>query len=315
MIVTGMTSVHPLGQISDYQNTIHDDDCIANLQRLTTAVHQRGAMIALQLMHAGREAFKYMANKHLTAIAPSFIQDDPCCGANYRCMSEDNIGESAKAFGSGARRAREAGFDAVQINSKYAYLIGQFLSHFSNRRKDQWGGSLKNRLRFLKAIYQEVRANVGSDFPVMIKLDLEDRFAKDREYSEDYQVAVECADWGFDALEIGQGVRCKGFFPATFMNAIDRSERRAYLHQWCHEVKSSISMPVTIACGVRSEGLMETVIHDGGVDFIALHHARFGESDFAGRWAAEDQEPQDCGSSKTRFNTRFDPFASIGAPI
>ena len=92
------------------------------------------------------------------AVAPSFIENDPYCEAKkYRAMTADEIREIIEAFGNAAKRAREAGFDAVQIHGAHAFLLAQFLSPYTNRRDDEWGGSLENRLRFHTEIYRAIR--------------------------------------------------------------------------------------------------------------------------------------------------------------
>lgn len=294
LIVTGMASVHPSGQISGYQNTVYDDNCIAGLQRLTAAVHRQGARIALQLAHAGREAFKYLAHKHSTALVPSIVPDDPHSEAVCRAMTDEEIENIIQAFGDGARRAREAGFDAVQIHGAHAYLFSQFLSPFSNRRIDRWGGSLENRMRFLSAVYQEVRTAVGADFPVMIKLGVEDGFPHGLQFAEGCRAAVECAGWGFDALEISQGLRGKHYSQTEFRTAIDRPEREAYFRNWCREVKTRVTVPVMMVGGLRRPEQMEAFLRDGEADFMALCRPLIREPDLIERWAAGDLKKPDC---------------------
>lgn len=301
LIVTGMASVHPSGQISGYQNTVYDDDCIAGLQRLTAAVHRQGARIALQLAHAGREAFKYLAHKHSTALAPSVISDDPYSEAVYRAMTDEEIEDIVRAFGDGAWRAREAGFDAVQVHGAHAYVVSQFLSPFSNRRNDRWGGNLENRARFLAVVYRQIRSRVGPDFPVMIKLGVEDGFSHGLEFADGCRVAVKCADWGFDALEISQGLRGKYYSQTEFKTAIDRKEREAYFRRWCRDVKARVAVPVMMVGGLRDPEQMEAFLSDGEADFMALCRPLIREPDLIGRWAGGDPKKPDCISCNACF--------------
>jgi len=306
LIVTGMASVHPSGQISGYQNTVYDDDCIAGLQRLTAAVHRQGARIALQLAHAGREAFKYLAYKHSSALAPAVIPDDPYSEAVSRAMTDEEIEDIVRAFGDGARRAREAGFDAVQIHGAHAYLFSQFLSPFSNRRNDRWGGSLENRMGFLSAVYREVRTAAGADFPVLIKLGVEDGFPHGLQFEEGCRAAVECADWGFDALEISQGLRGKHYSQTEFRTAIDRPEREDYFRNWCREVKARVAVPVMMVGGLRRPEGMETFLRNGEADFMALCRPLIREPDLIERWAAGELKKPDCISCNACFNALLD---------
>lgn len=292
LIVTGLTSVHPSGQISGFQNTVHDDGCIPGLRRLVDTVHRQGARIALQLAHAGREAHIYQAYRRAEAVAPSIINGDPYCEASYRAMTGDEIEAVARAFGDGARRAREAGFDAVQIHGAHAYLVSQFLSPFTNRRTDRWGGNFENRNRFLHDLYQAVRTSVGQHYPVMIKLGVEDGFSGGLEFQDGCRIAEQCAQWGFDALEISQGLRGKRYAQTEFRTAIDRPGRDAYFHNWCREVKARVDIPVIMVGGLRRPALMKAVIRDAEADLVSLCRPLIREPDLIRRWQQErDYEP------------------------
>lgn len=143
LIITGITYVHNSGQRFEFQNSIVTDDCIPELKRLTTCVHDRGGKIAVQLFHAGREGATYFKPKSEFALAPSFINEDPYFREKeYRSMTEEEIWGMICAFGDAAKRAKEAGFDAVQLHAAHGYLLSQFLSPYTNRRDDDWGGLL-----------------------------------------------------------------------------------------------------------------------------------------------------------------------------
>jgi len=176
LIITGITYVHDSGQLTASQNSIASDDCIPGLKRLTATVHNRGARIALQLFHAGRERAKFFKVKNDQAIAPSFVHNDPYFTEEYRPMTQEEIWDIIRAFGDAAERAREAGFDAIQLHGAHAYLPSQFLSPHTNRRGDDWGGTLENRLRFHREIYREIRTKAGEDYPVLVKIGIEDGF-------------------------------------------------------------------------------------------------------------------------------------------
>ncbi len=306
LIITGLTSVHPSGRISGFQNTIHDHGCVSNMKRLVDAAHRHGARVALQLAHAGREAYKYQAYRHSEAIAPSVIPDDPFCGASYRAMTDDEIATVVEAFGDAARSAREAGFDAVQIHGAHAYLISQFLSPFTNRRTDQWGGSVENRSRFLHEIYRNIRAKVGPDYPVMIKIGVEDGFDGGLAFKDGCRIAVECAQWGFDALEISQGLRGKKYSQTEFRTAIDRPGRDAYFRNWCSEVKSRVSTPVMMVGGLRSPALMEAVIRNGEADLVSLCRPLIREPDLIRCWEGDLDHKPACISCNRCFEALLD---------
>jgi 2,4-dienoyl-CoA reductase-like NADH-dependent reductase (Old Yellow Enzyme family) len=294
LIVTGIAGVHHSGQISPFHNSIASDDCIPGLKRLTTTVHSRGAKIAVQLFHAGREGARFLKAQNKQAIAPSFVHNDPYFTREYRPMTEDEIWESIQAFGDAAKRAREADFDAVQVHGAHAYLLSQFLSPYTNRRDDDWGGSLEKRLRFHHEIYRDIRAKVGEDYPVLIKIGVRDGFPGGLEFSEGKLVAQLLAQWGFDALEISSGLRGQGYENAEFRTKINRLDREAYFRDWCKEIKSQVNVPVIMVGGLRTFELMEEVIQKEEADFISLCRPLIREPGIINDWRRGNHRRATC---------------------
>ena len=143
LIVTGITNVYRhSGHVIPFQSSIASDDCIPGFERLTAAVHDRGAKIALQLYDPGREGVRFFKGTDVQAMAPSFVDNDPYFTGEHRSMTEDEVWDMIRAFGDGAKRAREAEFDAVQLHGAHGYLLSQFLSPHTNRRTDEWGGAI-----------------------------------------------------------------------------------------------------------------------------------------------------------------------------
>ena len=259
LIISGIAHVHPTGQISPVQNSIAGDEVIPGLQRLTRAVHDRGAKIALQLFHGGREA-KYIKTRNAVPLAPSVVEADPYYEGVHRAMTEDEIREVVVAFGDGAQRARIAGFDAVQVHGAHAYLLSQFLSPHTNRRQDEWGGSLDNRLRLHREIYSDIRRKGGPDYPVLIKLGVEDGFPGGLTFAEGKEAALRLAELGFDALEISQGLRGERYEGTEYRARIDAPDREAYNRAWCREIKARVNVPVMLVGGLRTLSLMEEIV-------------------------------------------------------
>jgi NADPH2 dehydrogenase len=166
MVITEATSVEARGRISVQDLGIYDDRHVAGLKRLVDEVHVAGSLIAIQLAHAGRKC----GVKAHTSIAPSamtFSQDYAVPAA----MTISEIQEVIVAFREGARRAQLAGFDGIEIHGAHGYLINQFLSPLSNVRQDEYGGSLNNRVRFLKEILQAVRTVFKGEVWVRLSVD------------------------------------------------------------------------------------------------------------------------------------------------
>lgn len=294
LIITGISYVQELGRISAFQNSVADDSSIPGLRRLADTVHERGAKIAVQLFHAGREAAGFLKAKNLEAAGPSVIEDDPYFQSPYRSLNDKEINEIIRAFADAALRVKSAGFDGLQVHAAHGYLLSQFLSPYTNRRRDKLGGSLENRLRLHREIYQAVREKVGSDFPVMIKIGVEDGFKGGLEFGEGCRAAQMLSEWGFDAIEISSGLRGNTYSETEFKTGINNAGREAYFRDWCREVKKLGSTPVMMVGGLRSFALMEEIVENRESDFISLCRPLIREPDIVNAWKSGDIKKPAC---------------------
>ena len=293
LIITGITYVHNNGQISKFQNSIAEDQFIEGFKRLSAAVHDRGAKIAVQLFHAGREG-RFPKSSDRIPIGPSFLEKGLYFKAEYRAMTESEIWEVIHAFGDGAKRAREAGFDAVQIHGAHAYLLSQFLSPYTNRRDDEWGGDLKNRLRIHREIYQDVRQKVGEDYPILIKVGVQDGFPGGLEFSEGKLAAKYLAKLGIDALEISQGLRGPSYEDSEFRTKINGLDREAYYRSWCAEIKKKVDVPIMMVGGLRTFELMEEIVRNKEADLISLSRPLIRNPGIINDWKRGDRHRAEC---------------------
>ena len=295
LIITGITYVHHSGEFSRFQNSIAGDQFIDGFKRLTSVAHRWGAKIVVQLFHAGREArFPKLSGR--VPIAPSSLGADPYFKGGYRAMAEDEIWKIVDAFGDGAKRAREAGFDGVQIHGAHAYLLSQFLSPYTNRRDDKWGGNLENRLRLHREIYQNIRRNVGEDYPVLIKIGVQDGFPGGLEFNEGKLAAQYLSEFGFDALEISQGLRGSSFEETEFKTKINNLDREAYYRRWCAEIKEKVDIPVMLVGGLRTFELMEEIVRNQEADFISLSRPFIREPGIINDWKRGEYNRAKCVS-------------------
>ena len=302
LIITGIGYVHHTSQVSMTANSIASDEFISGYQKLTNAVHECGAKIAIQLFHGGREV-GFMKTKNALPLAPSVIEDDPNFkSTDHRAMTDGEIWEVINAFGDGAKRAKEAGFDAVQVHGAHAYLLAQFLSPFTNRRKDQWGGSLENRLRLHCEIYKDIRKKVGEDYPVFIKIGVEDGFAGGLEFNEGKQAAKLLADIGFDCLEISGGLRGKRWEGTEFKPNINSLDKEAYYRNWCRELKSQINIPIMMVGGLRTLSLMNEIIQNGEADLVSLCRPLIWEPGLINEWKTDEYKKPKCISCNQCFD-------------
>lgn len=171
LIVSGYAFVLPDGKHNRGQMGIHTDDFADDFKNLTHAVHKAGGKIAGQLVHAGGQSDARNAGRQ--PFAPSAVKVDQFPEVPAE-LTRDEIIKIVTAFGEAACRAKSWGFDAVQLHGAHGFLINQFLSPLTNRRTDEYGGSIENRCRFVLEVYRKVRETVGADYPVLIKLNAAD---------------------------------------------------------------------------------------------------------------------------------------------
>ena len=273
LIITGHAYIHPLGQGSARQLGVYDDSLVPGLKRIADAVHELGGRVAMQITHAGRQTQMEIIGE--TPVAPSAI---PYGLQNVmpRELSDDAIEKIIEDYASAAGRAQEAGFDAVQLHGAHGYLMNQFLSPFSNRRTDKWGGDDEGRFRFLHDAYKAVRKKVGSGFPVLIKLAMKDFVKGGLDVSASISVAKRLSELGIDAIETSGG----------FSSAMENIKRdvlpgkgEAYFRSEASRLKKSVDVPVILVGGLRSFATMESVVKNGDADFVSLSRPFIREPD------------------------------------
>jgi 2,4-dienoyl-CoA reductase-like NADH-dependent reductase (Old Yellow Enzyme family) len=297
LILTGITNVIPSGKITMDHNSIHSDDYVQGLKQLTTSVHQKGAKIAVQLFHAGKDRAGLLKALNITdekALAPSFLNNDTEYNEYYRSMTENDILKIIQAFDDAAVRAKEAGFDAVQIHGAHSYLFSQFLSPLTNQRIDNWGGSLENRLRIHHETLKDIKEKVGEDYPVLIKFGIYDGLPGGLKFSEGKKAAQYLAEFGFDAIEVSNGLRGDDYEESEFKTKIDSPEREAYFRDYCREIKSLVNIPVLMVGGLRSFELINDIIKKKDADYVSLCRPFIREPDIVNRWESGNSRKSKC---------------------
>ena len=214
-IISSYVPVVLEGRIIPGYATIHSDKFIPSWQAVAEAVRAHGSKYILQLSHAGRQMdMAGIHNQHKLPLSAT-SQPDPLHGFRSRAMTTGEISDTVEAFALGARRAREAGVDGLELHAANGYLFTQFLSSGINDRKDHYGGSLRNRARFLLEVIAAIRAEVGRDFHLQIKLSAVDHCniipweKAGNTIKDTTQVAQWCEGAGTDALHVSIG----SFFP------------------------------------------------------------------------------------------------------
>jgi len=292
LVVTGFAFVTPLGQAIPGQYGAHSDNMTPSLSRLVQAAHAGGAKIALQIVHAGT-ASSYLQHHKITCQAVSSM---PGLERPHREMSDSEIEGIISGFAAAALRAKEAGFDAVQLHGAHGYLMSQFLSPVSNLRTDKWGGSAENRRRFHIEVIRRIRQTVGNEFPLLIKFGVMDDAENGLSLSEGLETAQRMVAVGINTIEIRGGV---GSPP---LGADESTPEQSYYRERAAAVKKALSVPVVVVARIRSLELSQNIVDSGDADMISMCRPFIREPGLINRWQSGDTKSARCISCRKCFN-------------
>jgi len=289
---------------------------VPDLMKLTQAAHEAGSKASIQLGHCGYFASKSVIGKN--PIGPSRMFNT--YGLSYcSAMDANEIGRVIFDFAKAALLARECGFDAVEIHAGHGYLLSQFISPYTNRRKDEWGGSIENRMRFPAAVIHEIRTMIGNDFPVIVKMNLSDGFDSGLKIEEACEVAERFESEGSDALELSCGFVSKtplymlrGNVPLKEMVSVQDSWIRKmglsmfgrifvqtypfeemFLLEDAKKVRQRVKLPLILLGGIRSLDNINRAM-DEGFDFVAMGRALIHDPDLVNKMMAGTATESEC---------------------
>ncbi|MEW1737893.1 NADH:flavin oxidoreductase [Nocardia beijingensis] len=308
MIVTGNLYISVQGKSAGRQAGIDNNDKISGLREWVDVVHAGGSKLVAQLNHGGRQIAQ-LAPGADRIVSASDVRE-PLYGTKPSPLRSDEIPGVVESFAAAAQRAREAGFDGVQIHAAHGYLLGQFLTPHTNRRSDGYGGALEGRARLLLEVMRAVRARCGEDYPVLVKMNGTDDLPFRRAATPEELVRVACwlQDAGADAVEISRGHyeswpgmiqgRYRGFLSASVtVGAAARSgamrrlavravapvvERVAeWLRPPCEgfnlpfsqRFTAALDIPVIVVGGFHTREAMESALASGAADAVSAARA------------------------------------------
>ena len=259
-----------------------------------------GGRIAAQLAHAGN-----FAAEKLIAQPPWVVSDYEGLAESPRHeITARDLKDLVTAFAAAAGRAQAAGFDAVQLHSAHGYLLSQFLSPIFNRRQDDYGGSIDNRARIHVEIVRAIRAAVGPDFPVLIKMNCQDFAENGLTVADSIQAADLLADAGLDAVELSGGLLTGGKMSPT-RPGIDSPEKEAYFSEELRAFRQAIHLPLILVGGIRSFEVAKRLVKDGLADYISMSRPFIREPDLIKRWRLGDRRRAECKSDNLCFKPAF----------
>jgi 2,4-dienoyl-CoA reductase-like NADH-dependent reductase (Old Yellow Enzyme family) len=297
LIISGYTFIRREGKQMPGKMGIQSDSFAPDMESLTKTVHDAGGKICIQLVHCGGQTNSGTAGRQ--PLAPSAIQVDqfPEMPAE---LTADEISNIVTAFGEGARRAKVWGFDAVQLHGAHGYLINQFLSPLTNRRTDEYGGSIENRCRFLLEVYSRVREAVGTYYPVLIKLTAADNLEGGLDTDDAVYAAKKLSEPGIDAIEVSAGTPASGDQSPARVK-IDTPAKEAYNLEQARRIKETVTCPVMVVGGFRTYEVARKAVGYNGMDYIAMSRPFIREPNLALRWKQGDTSPAKCISCNGCF--------------
>jgi len=304
LIVTGYQFVMPNGRQLPYQMGNYEDDQIEGLARLASAVHEEGGKIAAQLVHCGARASKDLIPEGWEVWAASPIAD-VASDTIPKEMSVAEIAQVVEAFAAAAARSVKAGFDAVQLHGAHGYGVNQFLSGATNKRGDRYGGDVKKRYRFLGEVLEAVRAAVGEDYPVMIKLNGHDYADGGIVPEEALEIARRLAEDGIDAIEVSGGTPASGPKMGPSRPGILKESDEAYLADIAAFIRQRVKVPLITVGGIRSLKIIQEIFDNGKADYVALSRPLIREPHLINRWKSGDTERAVCISCRGCFDTGY----------
>ncbi len=301
LIVSSYLYVREDGAQLPGQFGVHKDELVPGLRRLTDAVHRHGGAIAAQIVHCGGQASS--GTTGVVPVAPSAVES-PGYSEIPRELSTAEVEELIEVtFPAAARRVKEAGFDAVQLHGAHGYLLAEFLSPSRNRRTDRFGGSLEGRTRFTIEVLRAVRAVVGPEFPVMIKLNANDFLEGSTTEVDAISLVEALARDGIDAIEVSGGTGGSGKRGAVRMK-IDSPEAEAYFAPQARSLRTAAAnVPLMLVGGLRSIEKLESLFEAGDADYFSMSRPLVREPDLPARWARGDREPAACESCARCFTS------------
>ncbi len=301
LCITGMAHVQRGYAFTDHEIGLFDDGAVEPLVEVTRAVHRHGGRIFAQLCHAPPQLPRAKARRlGAVAVSPGLSRTNML---RHRAIRDDELCALARDFGSASRRAREAGFDGVQLHAAHGYLLSRLVSPLHNRRTDRWGGSFYRRVAFLEEVCEEIHRAAGRDFPVAVKLNAHDGVPEGLTVGEAVHVARRLEAVGVVAVEVSAGTADVGLgcypnrgeipvdlgkeflaqelpflrpalpFVGPYLRAVGRSvalREEAYFLPLARRFAESLSIPVICVGGIRSLETARRIVEETPVAMVSL---------------------------------------------
>jgi len=284
LITSESLYVQPSGRELPTQLGIYTEAMVPGLRRLTEAVHAAGGLMMAHINHAGRAA-----NPLLVPAGELISASDILCPANQvrpHPLTQGEIAEILAAFSAAARRVKKAGFDAIEVPFSHGYLIHQFLSPRTNHREDNYGGTFKNRLRFGRQVIASVQEQVGSNFPVIVRMNAHDYVEGGLNIEDAIEIAHDLEQFGVNAISVTSGTMCESVPFCLYPNGTPK----AHLLPMAARIREAIRLPVIVAGRIRSPSVAREALDTRQTDLIGLGRPLLADPDWVHKTEAGDEQ-------------------------
>ncbi|MDD1686789.1 NADH:flavin oxidoreductase [Methanoregula sp.] len=245
---------------------IPDDTCIPAYRELTRTVHDAGAPVVMQLVFPGRNGIFWTPG-------------DPTC---------DDIQSIIKGFGDAALRAQQAGFNGVEIHAAHGYFLSQFMNARKNTRTDEYGGTVRNRIRFLREIMSDIRAKTGESFPILVKINCSDFEEDDGVWDACREACRQLAKQGISAIEVSGGIHGTPFPPEGL------PYEESVFRDHATEIARITGVPVILVGMNRTPAVMTELLNTTDIGYFALSRPFLRQPGLANHWRENPDEPAEC---------------------
>jgi len=291
MIITGHANVVSEERPNPGMMGIYDNSFIGEYRKLTDMVHEHDSRIVLQIAYGGTKTTHNVGER--TIFAPSDVPERST-GTYGTPMTRDDIKYIINAFAAAGRRARESGFDGVEIHAAHTYLINQFLSPYYNRRDDKYGGSLGNRMRFLVEIYAAMRKAVGASYPILVKLTSSEFFEGGLTFEETREISKTMEKLGVDGLEMSGNIHGKAKSMAGKVFDGHELQRQGYFAEYGKVISQDVDIPVITVGGLSTPAHIEAMLNETGIEMFGFSRPLLTEPDLFKRWKEGDETRVKC---------------------
>jgi 2,4-dienoyl-CoA reductase-like NADH-dependent reductase (Old Yellow Enzyme family)/thioredoxin reductase len=283
-----MTIIESTGVVDYFRYNIRtpsiaNDESIPYWKKLVDSIHAQDCLVCIQLQHPGRQIYSVSIGETVGASAvPTRLT-----GIVPRALNVAEIKEMVEAFGDGAKRAQQAGIDAVEIHGGHGYLFSQFLSTSSNIRDDEYGGSLVNRFRFLKEVIQNIKLKTGEDYPIIVRLSFEEFTGEGITLDETLQVAKWLEELGVSSIRVSGGSldqSIPAMIPPTDV-------QKGLFWGFSKIAKEHLNIPVDIVGRIQTPELAEELLQEGYADYISLGRPLIADPDYVNKAISGESFP------------------------